>query len=791
MLAHKTLETGHFRDAVNHFKALLKIENKAEWQQGLSAAYQGRARELQTKGMLKEALAIWQNRAQFCPDAAPDPEHIFVLLHTGKIAEALQRFRTIESSLDSQTTARLRGTLAALHLAGTEGLDQWLTDDDAVIVHGAAARNALHAWCRGNDDEAAALLADIPFRSPYRDWVQVLKALMKAATDPATAASQLQRIADNSPFAAVARAVTLALLPGSEFLTGFEQADDSTRRAAAALRGWSDTRLKLWHELQRAGKNPKAKQLAYLLNRYRQPLGEDWVQQHGLCLLIDGFPRSLKRSPLLAEQGPTPFQYVLVRAWHVEAKHDGPEDIFHAWQAVIEHLQRPADPAPGSDNAVRIALIQRRLANTWNLLTYRPYHWDEEPLAEWVEQGLERSLHYDPDDQPTHLQLIKHYRDNDRLKDARRVLDLTLARWPNAVAVLSEALETAVASNAHKKAAGFARHVLDLDPINSRARDSLLDAHLAHARKQIGKQRADLTEKELQLAAEWVRGEPAEIKLELVRGFLLLTITDRNAGIASLRTLVSRLGSGIAAQLALTLEAARHQQDPHYILKQLGLKQIKTPEKTDLLAFFSKLREVLDANIDMPPPLLPYFSATLQRAAILKLSALEFEVICETLRRCQLDSVREAYARAALQLAPGQPVFELHAFEARHGDMYWDVTDAEFDRLEAAEEKASTTGDNRTAQRIRHTLSLCAAPPSAFDLPPDIPEEVRDLVDQKGIEGLMEALIERITPGANEFDDDIDSPPFLPRRKPVKPQRKKSGGDDATDTDSDQLDFFE
>ena len=257
-LAHKALETGHFRDAINHFKALLKIENMAAWQQGLAAAYQGRARELQAKGMLQEALAIWQNRAEFCPDATPDPDHIVVLLRTGKITEALQRFRSIESSLPPQSTTRLRATLAALHLAGTEGLDQWLTDDDAVITHGAAARDALSAWCRGNDDEAAALLAGIPFRSPYRDWVQILKALMKAATDPAVATAQLQRIADDSPFAVVARAVTLALLPASAFLTRFEQADDNTWRAAAALRGWSDTRLKLWFELQRAGKNPKA-----------------------------------------------------------------------------------------------------------------------------------------------------------------------------------------------------------------------------------------------------------------------------------------------------------------------------------------------------------------------------------------------------------------------------------------------------------------------------------------------------------------------------------------------------
>ena len=62
-LARRALETGNFRDAIVHFKALLKIEDSDEWRAGLAAAYQERARELAAKGMFIEALVIWDNRS--------------------------------------------------------------------------------------------------------------------------------------------------------------------------------------------------------------------------------------------------------------------------------------------------------------------------------------------------------------------------------------------------------------------------------------------------------------------------------------------------------------------------------------------------------------------------------------------------------------------------------------------------------------------------------------------------------------------------------------------------------
>jgi len=167
--AHQALETGRFRDAGEHFKALLKLGDHPEHQAGLAAAYEGRARELSAKGMLKEALAIWDNRRQFCPQAPVDPEQITVLIRGGRGGEALRLLRQAESQLEPHRLTALRTQLAAFYLSGMPGLEQGLAPEDPILLHGVPARAALDAYCRSDDTAAVKALAAIPFRSPYRD----------------------------------------------------------------------------------------------------------------------------------------------------------------------------------------------------------------------------------------------------------------------------------------------------------------------------------------------------------------------------------------------------------------------------------------------------------------------------------------------------------------------------------------------------------------------------------------------------------------------------------------------
>jgi tetratricopeptide (TPR) repeat protein len=812
--ARQALSSGQFRDAISRFKELLKREPRAEWRAGLAAAYQGRARELTAKDMLKEALAIWKNLQHLCGDTPTDPEHVALLLRMGRTVEALRAYREAVGATGTKELAVLRTAFAARYLAGESGLDAALEPDDPVIAHGAAARDALGAYCRGDDAALEQALGRIPFRSPYRDWVQILKALAKLHEHPAGARELLGRIAPDSAFAPLQRAAQLVLLPEEDFLRALSQSTEREQQFAAILRGWSEQRLTLWRDLAKASDPPPAKLVLEWMRRHRDAIDEPWAHKRGLRLLIDGFPRNMSWISRWPGGRPSPLEQDLVAAWAAEEQ-SHPWQIWEAWMDVVGHLRRPSDPRAGSEDALRIALIQRRLADRWQML--------EGPLREQMEEQLEKSLSFDPKDRATYVRLIGHYRRRRELKDARRLLDEALKHFPQDILVLNEALETAVAGEAFKKAAGFGQRILEIDPINRRARESLFEAYLSHTRKQIRKHRADLARKQLAAAAEWARGEAAAARTELLEGFLVFDGEDPKAGAAMLRQCTERLGSGLTGRLELALEAARLGHSPTELIKDLGLVKVREPEKADLLAFCSRLRETHEAGTAIPGESLEPFVSELKAGSKLNLSRAESEAVCEALRHSQLDSIRQAYARAALKRWRKLPIFEFHAFESKYEGRYWEVSGADFNRLERAWNRAREAGDTRTAHRIQELLREAEpVPPPFFHRggPEESAHEMISMFEEMGLDALLDLLqngpegdqykeMERRL-GPNRVlelfeellgagSDSLDSPPFpMPSPKGRrsgrrKPKRRASDGDEDSapdQPDSDQRDLF-
>jgi hypothetical protein len=60
------LSASRYKEAIEHYKLLLKRERRPAWVEGLAAAYAGRAAQLAAKGLVKEALALWRTRAEMC-----------------------------------------------------------------------------------------------------------------------------------------------------------------------------------------------------------------------------------------------------------------------------------------------------------------------------------------------------------------------------------------------------------------------------------------------------------------------------------------------------------------------------------------------------------------------------------------------------------------------------------------------------------------------------------------------------------------------------------------------------
>ena len=83
-----------------------------------------------------------------------------------------------------------------------------------------------------------------------------------------------------------------------------------------------------------------------------------------------------------------------------------------------------------------------------------------------------------------------------------------------------QAIESAAARKAYKKAAGFAKKLLAVDPINRPARQRMIELQIPHARKQMRSKRPDLALKELAAAGEWERADAPNADLRINLGLV-------------------------------------------------------------------------------------------------------------------------------------------------------------------------------------------------------------------------------------------------------------------------------
>lgn len=833
--AREALAAEHWRDAIAAYKDLVKREARADWRQGLADAYAGRAGELTAKGMLKEALAIWENRAALGPERAMAPEHAALLIRLGRPAAVVDLLTAgAADELPKAQREAIRAQLAARVLGGDAGLLEHLPVDEPVRRHAQAATAALAAYCEGDDAALQAALAEIPFRSPYRDWVQILKALLRHVQAPAEARSLLQRVDDDSAFAPMKRAAALSLMPETAFLDAAADAGPTLARVACVLRGWPPERIALWEELGRLENDPSPTALIRLLQRHRQALGDDWVRRKSLSLAVHADSDDPEHW-LYHVGGPEldDLESALLEAWTISPRDDA-WDALDSWRRCAELLEQRwrASRVPDPELALHIALVLRRGDAEGDILAPQVTpSGDPDDFDSIAAEQLEASLSWDPDDRATYLRLIGYYRRGRWLKDARRLLEQAQSRWPRDMALLEAAMDIALDAGSFKKAATLARQILAIDPINSAVRGRLVKAHLAHARKQVAKARTDLARKELATAHGWAGDEHTRERVALATS--LLAVSDEDA--AGTRTLREQIqaqvkqGAGLAMRLELALAADGLGLWLGTLNSRLQLKKPKVRDRDDLAATLARLRSALDEDQAPSTETAQMLEATLPKAPWTALSRTELETACDTLKRSRLHKARQQAATTALKRWQGEPIFELHRFEAKYPRGFDFRAMKDLWTLEQALERARDNGDTRTAMRIQEVLpgpGFGGAPPSlppmpfpgagdaADDIgvpehvielmrilgikkvleilgaPPEVIRQVRDIERQLGEDAAQDMLVDLLDQGA-----DLDPFGNWPAPDPEPPQRGRHSGrrrDDADDDDDmpEQLDLF-
>ena len=710
-LARAHLEKGRFRDAMDCYKALLKTGQRPEWLAGLASAYAGRAKALAAKGMRREAIELWRSRAGVCQTPLWEGPYAGWLIAEGRLAEVLgclatrrAAFGTAPESTSDDALAALEAQLAPAILAADDATLKQVPAETLLLQHRALALAALAAYASQDGAALHGALAGIPFRSPYRDLRSLLKAMVLWETDRDAAREAMARVPQDGPFEALAAPLRCVLLSGHERLRQWASLNSSQQLIAVDLLGCPGTWAAFLQALSEADADLAPAALFDLVQRNARVLPEAVATRVWQWLA----PWSKRRgcaSPAIFGK-PSNASQECATALAVEIT----GDLGHAedhWVGAVPMLSASNHP----DDRQRAALVLRHVADM-------PIHLSREgSLDKAGAEYLMRSLEFDATEVDVHVKLVQFWRGNGDLKKARERLDAAQGLFPDSVALLTEAVETALAAGAFKKAVGTARRLLALDPLNRKVRALIGNAHLSHAGKHITAEKFEPARKEIEEARHWLGAATDQGRMQLLLAWTepagsterlrlaQLAAASWSAGLAAGWRLV-REAQGLFARVELA-QAVR-------LLSEAGLDAAKALTPADVLGLVQVLEHETPISRKGADPLVPWRKALLALAAAPLFDAETTLRICEAWSSHREHDLLEKFANAARKRWPDSPAFVYHAVAARSGKNGGIESERDFDDLESAGDRAHKSKDVRLVTRIE-ALFEADDPESDFD----------------------------------------------------------------------------
>jgi hypothetical protein len=743
----EALAAQRFKEAIELFKLAIRQEARPqprpEWRAALAEAYGGRARALAAKGMVKEAAMVLEN-TRAADGAIHEPAlYVQCLIRDGQQPKAALHLLG-RLACPTGLPAALEELAAALLVALPQLPDVTRIPGDLTRWRSMAiaARAAIAAW---SDDAPAETmethLAAIPLRSAFRPVRVLLKSQMIAAQDAPRARQLLETIPPASPFFPWRQAVEAALLPErARDEAAWNRLTPVQQSFVIETGGLSAAATQSLARIAEATRGGPAALFACLLKQTDLPPAD----RRSACLnLLTQVPH---RMALFEKSfGPlTRRERSRVQALAAEGREDWAA-AERAWQAVIETFDTTALQGDDARQAgLSRAVIFRHLAHR---AAEHPQIRGNRPFEDAALFYLDAARKADPDYVPDVLELIACYRRAAMDKAWHQLAEDAVARFPADSKVLQQAVDSAVARKAYKKAAGFARRLLQLNPINPAVRRQMIELQIAHARKQMRARRPDLATRDLAAAAEWERADAPSAPLRLARS-LVAAEAQGAAAAAVLRDAVALAGGGVAGWLRAQIEAMLMKSTAMTELLQAeqARARAEAPTREAIMAVVAALGQ---PEVVTPKPatatLLRGLWAWLRQGAGLDFAPAEIQVLAELFVRWEAFDLLGEYARAGRLRDPGNPEWRFHGIVARTRGSQWMPTIAETDELMDIAAAAARRGDFHTAQRMESFLRgegpVTAGPRRTVAALPEEPDDF-DALDADAIRVLVEMMTE-------------------------------------------------
>jgi cellulose synthase operon protein C len=742
LLARKVeeaLRLEKFKDAIELLKQLVKQDPRPHWRDSLADAYIGRAKVLAAKGMFKEAEIVLGNAAA-AGGTVKEPLFLLqCLIRQGQFQKALAYSLKHLVAFEAGAGTDLTELIAALFCAFPTELEAIGNNQSSRakwIESANAARDALNGWMENRSEaDVDALLAKISLRSPFKAVRLFLKSMILSPHDPVKARRLLEGVSPDSPFTPLRLAVEAALPrePGEavDKWSHVSAAQQNFAIEASGLPAGSSDKLIRLLQAERGG---PAALFAFVS---RQAGQFPAAQARSACLNL--LPRIPDRIALFEKTfGPLrewEKQRILAIAaqegahWRRAEKH---------WSAAAMQLETEGSPQA----KLSAGVIYRHLADrALEQEAIEGQNYLSDPQVFY----LKKSLSADPDHLPALLRLLDLLSkgDDEDKKEWHTQADAAARRFPRESAVLLHAIDSAAGRKAYKKAAGFAQKLLVLDPINQQARQRMIDLQIAHARKQMRRERADLAAKELDDAAQWEHASRPNAALRINQGLVGLC---RNQGLqaeARLRAGVELAGGGAIGWFRAALEEG--------LLAPLGQPLLReelagvlrhAPKKQEIVAIAAAMGA---GEVKATAELTWKFCAWLRKATDVRFSTAEFHPLAALLLRTQYFDILGELASEEKKREPEEPAWRFYQIVARTRNNPELMSVGETRELIEMRDQPRNPRDFHWRNRIQRYFDSSGDDPAAKRRAKRIADQQSEL-EEVEMASTLEAIFELISP---------------------------------------------
>ncbi|MDM8567411.1 hypothetical protein QUF74_17395 [Candidatus Halobeggiatoa sp. HSG11] len=720
------LAKGKYKEATDAYKKLLKTEQRQEWQDGLAKAYLLRAKSLAKKGMYKEAVVLWENRANIYNDKESFEQYIHWLIKSGSSSRAINLLTDSDVNLPKTTLQQLMVQFGVLFFENHIDIKQAFSQDTPLVKHYKIIEQALAAYYQNDKKLCEEYINQIPFRSPYRDFCLLLKSLLVIDSNQNLTNELLAKIPSNSPYAKFASLVQLAIEPyNTELLDKLAKLSSAEQQFVSHMKGWNKQQFKAINILKEATSIRKVNDkivLEILINN-RQVFGEKYVQNSCMAILpnyINGIKLYEKIFTPLSK-----FDKNRIFALHHEQQ-DTPFLANKNWQICVDILKQNR-----KQNSLKIALILRHQADFFKR---RGEFLNNENVPEYLIQSLD----FDPNDKESYLNLTKWYKKNVQTKSYYQWSESAVKQLPQDSDILFVAMEAAIDRKSFKKALKYAVTLLKIDPINIKARYIARNSHIAHAQKLIKNGKYPLAHKELEEAAQFekatkptgiiqinqgllelqeqgfikpIKGRlPTELRTKPLKPMATKQFKEVNnkylQPIKLLQEGVQLAGGGLLGLFKLMVDSKKQNLDctkiyPLIVKTKTSLFISKTlPTQHEILELVNLINIYAEEEVNFLNDLVEQMKEQLQPIVKVKLLKDDMLSLCQCIKRIEHHELLKTFATHALKQWKQQPAFTFYLIYGVANGNVWHLSENQVDKLEIAIDNAKNQGDERTAIMI-------------------------------------------------------------------------------------------